>query len=176
MPARSPWLLLAFFGAVWLYPVAYQGLRHRPAPGIPPLLQQTTNVSCLFLRSSYYTPVQYIQVLGPGATDWTTEDDRDYLRMSPFGFRNRFDELLRKQLANPRALQELAAYVRVRHARRTGNSLVGVRFVTGIVVNEPSPPGRFCKPPIEEIPHVRREVWFTQIYAPVPPEILRRRG
>jgi hypothetical protein len=176
MGAVLPWLWLGVFGLLWLLPVAYHSLAHRPLPGAPPLLLQTTNVSCLFLRPQDYVPVQYIQVLLPGQTDWSTEDDRHYFRMSPFGHRTRFDELLRKRLDSEQALREVAAYVRLRHTRRTGVAPLAVRFVAGIVLNPEDPSGHFVKPPLSEIAPFRREVWFTQVYAQVPLEILRKRA
>jgi hypothetical protein len=170
------WACLGFFSLVWLLPVGFQGLFHVRFPGAPGPLVTTTSVSCLFLKSSDYVPVQYIQVLLPGATSWVTEDDRRYFGMSPFGYRTRFDEMMRKQLASPRALGELAAFVRTRHAKVTGVAPAAVRFVTGVVLPEPAPCCRFQKPPLEAIDPIRREVWFTQVYAPVARELLKKRA
>ena len=176
MAALRPWLSLAFFAVVWLLPVAFQGLFHAALPGAPEPLATATSVSCLFLRSSPYIPVQYIQVLLPEGTTWITQDDTRYFSMSPFGYRTRFDEMMRKQLVTPRALGELAGFIRARHARVTGVAPTAVRFVTGIVLPEPAPSGQVQKPPLDAIDPIRREVWFSQVYAPVAREVLKKRA
>ena len=168
------WLWLAVFSLFWLVPITFSGLAHRRMPGTPRLLYQTTNVSCLFVSSAPYVPQQYIQVLLPGHRDWVTEEDGHYLRMSPFGYRTRYDELLRKNLDNRQAMTELADYVYRRHAMRTRVAPEAVRFVTGIVLPDPKPEGHFRKPPLAAIPRPLREVWFTRVYRPVAPELLRK--
>jgi hypothetical protein len=168
------WFWLLFFSLVWLLPVAWHGLIPRPLPGLPPLLERASNLSCLFVRAQPYVPVQYIQVLLPGASDWVTEEDGHYLRMSPFGTRNRLDEMLRKSLNTPRAREELTDFVQRAYARRTGVQPVAVRLVTGIAL-PPFPPGRFRKPALPEIPHTLRSVWFNRVYAPVPSPVLFKR-
>jgi hypothetical protein len=168
------WLWLAVFTLVWLVPVTFHGLARRRLPGAPRLLYQTTNVSCLFVSSAPYVPQQYIQVLRPGETEWVTEEDGHYLRMSPFGYRTRLDEMLRKGLDSRQGMTELADYVARRYAVRTRVAPAAVRFVTGVVLPVPAPEGHFRKPPLAEIPRPRREVWFTRVYQPLPPEVLRK--
>jgi hypothetical protein len=169
------WVWLSFFSLFWLVPVACWGLLGRGSPISIPGTARMTDAFSLFVVSQDYVPLQYVQVLLPGASAWTTEPDHHYLRMTPFGARTRFDEMLRKGLDNEEALVELAAFVRRRHARRTAVDPVAVRFVTGVVVPRREPLGRFRKPALAEIDHIRRQVWFVRTYREVPAELLAQR-
>jgi hypothetical protein len=175
MDAVRAWFWLCFFSLTWLVPVAWHGLAHTNLPGLPLVLVQTTNVSCLFPGSVAYVPVQYIQVLRPGEARWTTEEDTPYLRMSPFGHRTRFDEMIRKTLDRPGALKSLAVYIARRHYVTTGRHPVAVRFVTGIVLPDLAPRGHFRKPGLHEIDPIRRDVWFTVAFVPLSVDLLRQR-
>lgn len=170
--AVASWFLLSFFGLFWVFPVFWTGFLRRssPLPSIP-RTERMTNAFCLFATSQDYVPLQYVQVLLPGAAAWATESDHHYLRMTPFGERTRFDEMLRKRLANGQSLAELAAFVRRRHEARTGTAPIAVRFVTGVSLPEPRPRGRFVKPRLEDIHPIRRSVWYVQAYAPIPREL-----
>src|SRR5262245_34196045 len=123
MSRALSWLWLSLFTVAWLLPIAYHSLVRRRLPGTPGLVVPASTCSCIFVTAADWVPLQYIQVLRPGETKWTTEDEGHYLRMSPFGFRTRADEMLRKGLDNEQALRELAFYVRARYARRTGIAL-----------------------------------------------------
>lgn len=170
--ANRFWLL--FFSVTWLAPVSWHGFLHRPIPGAPKLFDSATDLSCLFVADQDYVPVQYFQVLLPGAASWKTEEDGDYLRMSPFGCRTRFDELLRKDLGSQGALLELTTWIRSKHHLRTGIAPLAVRIVTGIVLPTPAPVGRFVKPRLEQIPSPLREAWFTTVFAAAPEAVLRQ--
>ena len=134
------WLWLSFFSLFWLVPQASRALLHRPAPLTPPIIDNLTGF-CLFPVSQDYVPVQYIQLLLPGATEWITAEEGEYFSMSPFGARIRLEEMIRKRLASRRSMAEVASFVRERYAREEGVSLVGVRFVSGVVLLGQSPPG-----------------------------------
>jgi hypothetical protein len=169
------WFWLLFFSAAWLAPVTWHGLLHRPIPGAPRIFDSGTDLSCLFVTNRDYVPVQYFQVLLPGEGDWRTEEDAHYLRMSPFGARTRFDEMLRRGLGGQqRVVVELTSWIRAMHGRRTGVEPVAVRIVTGIVLQSPAPAGKFVKPRLEQIPIALREAWFTAVFAPAPEAVLRK--
>lgn len=170
------WFWLLFFSVAWLAPITWHGLLHRPLPGAPVIFDTGTDLSCLFVGNRDYVPVQYFQVLLPGETAWRTEQDAHYLRMSPFGARTRFDEMLRRRLGSKQgAPVELTTWIRKMHGRRTGVEPVAVRIVTGIVLQSPAPAGKFVKPRLEQIPIALREVWFTSVFGPAPEAALRQR-
>lgn len=168
------WLWLVLFSVFWLLPMVSRALVDRPAPTAHPIIDAYANF-CLFQYSQDFIPIQYIQLLLPGDTDWTTAAEGEYFSMSPFGARTRFEEMLRKRLDNQRALAEVAAFVRLRYARREGVLPLGVRFVTGVALPSAYPESGFSRPALSEIHHTRRDVWFAVLYEPVSPEIARRR-
>jgi len=168
------WGGLAFFSVFWLLPVAWWGATGDVAPFCIPGTERMTSGFGLFIFSQDFVPLQYIQVLLPGASDWTTENERDYLPMSPFGDRTRLDEMLRKSLDSEEALVELAAFVRRRHVLRTGVDPVAIRFVAGVILPSRRPSGRFRKPPLDQIDPIRRWAWWVRSYRRVPPELLQR--
>ena len=170
----SNWLWLLFFSVFWLLPMASRAVLDRPAPLAPRIIDSSANF-CLFRNSQDFVPVQYIQLLLPGATEWTTAEEGEYFSMSPFGARTRLEEMLRKGLDSQRSMFEVAAFVRQRYGRREGVLPLGVRFVTGVVLPDAFPDGRFRRPALSEIHHTRRDVWFVALYGPVSPEVVSRR-
>ncbi len=79
------WLWLLFFSLFWVLPIASRAVLDQPAPLAPRIIDYWASF-CLFGESQDHVPVQYIQLLLPGATEWTTAEEGEYFSMSPFGY------------------------------------------------------------------------------------------
>jgi hypothetical protein len=159
--------LLAAFSVAWLVPLAYHGLNGgRPSPWVPSWLLQFTNVSCLFTRSYYAWPVEYIEAqTGPGIP-WIELPEADYFAMEVFGRQTRLRQLGQRGLP-ALAFHEAAGFVRQRYAELHPGQppLFVVRFV--VAPYRPGPEayaGAWRKPPLVSVPISERRVWYTRVF------------
>ncbi len=162
---------LALFSVIWLLPITYHGFHAgERMPGWPFRLVHLTSISCLFRTSMPAWFYDYVQVQGRAGDPWVTLDESQYFQMPAFGHRTRFDELLRRTLGD-RSLHELLAWVRARYAARHPGQPPpeGMRLVAGhFRVGEPIPAGHWRKPPLDEVPPDRREIWYELRFGAAP--------
>ena len=162
---------LALFSLLWLLPVTYHGFSGgQRMPGWPVALVHLTSISCLF-KSSYYTwPSAYVEARFQPGGPWVTLDESEHFQMLPFGYRNRFDEMLLRQLGD-RSVHEALSWLRRRHAEKHPEQglAVAMRVVSGhFQVGDPIPVGRWRKPAWSEVPPDRRKAWVEVQFPPEP--------
>lgn len=151
---------------LWLVPMAWRGLLHRPPPGLPSALATLSNVSCLFSRATPTWTVFYVEVRDREGGPWRVVDDGLDFGLQPFGHRTRLHRYLVRwgDPGDEPARDEAAQYLFARQrAREPEHPWVELRFVRApIPVRADRPPtGAWQRPELREIPANHRRILST---------------
>lgn len=165
-PPTKDRLAVWLFVVLWLLPVAYRGLTHRPPPALPRSMARLSNISCLFSRAMPTWSAFYVQYRDVPNGPWRELDTSAWFEMKPFGHRTR----LHRYLVNwPRkadaARQELADWLAAAYRRDfpEARAPIEIRFVRARigVRDDARPEGPWERPELRTIPANHLEVVST---------------
>jgi len=123
---------VALFLLVFLIPMLLRStLVDRPLPGTPRLLAKLHDIACLFPFKPQGWSSYYVQVLYPGAKQWTTLDQAELFPLQPFGRRTRMHRYLVAWGAKPsRRTADMARWILERWSLLHADEVqpIGIRF------------------------------------------------